>query len=74
MSDADLKLMHRIDKLCAAFPFAGSRVLQGLLVRERFKVVPSGYLFVRDCRCLLTRKPLRIHFRLIQIFKQYSNY
>jgi len=38
VSDADLKLMHRIDKLHTAFPFAGSRMLQGLLVQERFEV------------------------------------
>ncbi len=37
-SDADLKLMHRIDKLHMEFPFAGSRMLQGLLVQEDFKV------------------------------------
>ena len=29
----DLKLMHRIDNLHMEFPFAGSRMLQGLLVR-----------------------------------------
>ena len=29
VSDADLKLMHRIDKLHMEFPFAGSRMLQG---------------------------------------------
>lgn len=33
---ADLKLMHRIDRLLTAFPFAGSRMLQGLLVEEGF--------------------------------------
>ena len=38
MSEADLKLMHRIDKLHMEFPFAGSRMLQGLLVQEGFKV------------------------------------
>lgn len=38
VSDADLKLMHRIDKLHMEFPFAGSRLLQGLLVQEGFKV------------------------------------
>ena len=38
VSDADLQLMHRIDKLHMEFPFAGSRMLQGLLVQERFKV------------------------------------
>jgi putative transposase len=37
-SDADLKLMHRIDTLHMDFPFAGSRMLQGLLVQEGFKV------------------------------------
>ena len=35
-SDADL--MHRIDKLHMEFPFAGSRMLQGLLVQEGFMV------------------------------------
>ncbi|WP_439155033.1 IS3 family transposase [Yoonia sp.] len=38
VSDANLKLMHRIDKLHIEFPFAGSRMLQGLLVQEGFKV------------------------------------
>lgn len=38
VSDADLKLMHRIDKLHMEFPFAGSRMLQGLLIQEGFKV------------------------------------
>jgi putative transposase len=38
VSDPDLKLMYRIDKLHMEFPFAGSRMLQGLLVQEGFKV------------------------------------
>jgi putative transposase len=38
VSDADLKLMHGVDKLHMEFPFAGSRMLQGLLVQEGFKV------------------------------------
>lgn len=38
VSDADLKLMHRNDKLHMEFPFAGSRMLLGLLVQEGFKV------------------------------------
>ena len=38
VSDADLKLMHRIDRLHMEFPFAGSRMLQGLLVQEGFRV------------------------------------
>ena len=38
VSDADLKLMHRIDKLHTEFPFAGSRILRDLLAQEGFKV------------------------------------
>ena len=38
VSGADLKLMQRIDKLHMEVPFAGSRMLQGLLVQEGFKV------------------------------------
>lgn len=38
VSDADLKLMHRIDKLHTEFPFAGSRMLRDLLAQEGFKV------------------------------------
>lgn len=38
VSDTDLKLMHRIDKLHMEFPFAGSRMLRGLLVQEGFNV------------------------------------
>ena len=34
VSDADLKLMHRIDKLHMEFPFAGSRILHVIRVRE----------------------------------------
>jgi putative transposase len=37
-SDVDLKLMYRIDKLHMELPFAGSRMLQGLLMQEGFKV------------------------------------
>ncbi len=36
--DSDLKLMHRIDRLHMEFPFAGSRMLRGLLVQEGFTV------------------------------------
>jgi putative transposase len=38
VSDADLKLMRRTDTLHMEFPFAGGRMLQGLLVQEGFKV------------------------------------
>lgn len=37
-SDADLNLMRRIDKLHLDYPFAGSRMLQGLLLGEGHKV------------------------------------
>lgn len=38
VSDADLKLMHWIDKLHMESLFAGSRMMQGLLVEEVSKV------------------------------------
>lgn len=38
VSDADLKLMARIDRLHHDLPFAGSRMLQGLLKKEGFDV------------------------------------
>jgi putative transposase len=44
VSDADLALMHRMDKLHLLYPFAGSRMLQGLLLGEGYK---AGRLHVR---------------------------
>lgn len=38
VSDADLKLRHRTDKLHMDFPFAGTRMLQGLPVEGDLKV------------------------------------
>ncbi len=38
VSDGDLALMHRIDKLHTLYPFAGSRMLRGLLCGEGFCV------------------------------------
>ena len=38
VSDADLKLMARIDRLHHDLPFAGSRMLQGLLKKEGIEV------------------------------------
>lgn len=38
VGEADLKLMHRIDQLHMEFPFAGSRMPQGLLVQLGFVV------------------------------------
>lgn len=36
LSDADLKLMRRIDELHLDYPFAGSRMLRGLLRQDGF--------------------------------------
>jgi putative transposase len=44
VSDVDLALMRRIDELHLDYPFAGSRILQGLLKGEGFDV---GRLHVR---------------------------
>jgi putative transposase len=58
-SDADLKLMHRIDKLHMELPFAGSRMLQGLLVQEGFTVgrLHVATLMKRMGIAALYRKP-----------------
>jgi putative transposase len=59
VTEADLKPMHRIDKLHMEFPFAGSRMLQGLLVQEGFKVgrLPFATLMKRMGVEALYRKP-----------------
>ena len=44
VSDRDLALMRRIDELHLNYPFAGSRMLQGLLLGEGYKV---GRLHIR---------------------------
>lgn len=44
VSPADLAVMRRIDELHLEYPFAGSRMLQGFLVREGFVI---GRLHVR---------------------------
>ncbi len=44
VSMVDLALMRRIDKLHLDYPFAGSRMLKGLLVGEGYK---TGRLHVR---------------------------
>jgi putative transposase len=36
--DADLAIMHRLDRLHLEFPFAGSRMLRGLLAAEGYKI------------------------------------
>lgn len=38
MSEADLRLMRRIDELHLEWPFTGSRMLRDRLVREGFEV------------------------------------
>lgn len=45
VSAADLALMRRVDELHLDYPFAGSRMLQGLLRGEGYKV---GRLKVRN--------------------------
>lgn len=45
-SDADLQLMRRIDELHMEYPFAGSRMMKGLLRQEGFTV---GRLHVATC-------------------------
>jgi hypothetical protein len=42
--DADLAIMRRLDRLHLELPFAGSRMLQGLLVAE-------GHMYGRRPRC-----------------------
>ncbi len=58
-SDPDLKLMHRIDKLHMELPFAGSRMLQGLLMQEGFTVgrLHVATLMKRMGIAALYRKP-----------------
>jgi putative transposase len=46
VSDGELKLMHRIDELHMDYPFAGSRMMKGLLRQEGFT---AGRLHVATC-------------------------
>lgn len=46
VSDADLTLMRRIDALHMEYPFAGSRMMKGLLRQEGFT---AGRLHVATC-------------------------
>ena len=59
VSDADLNLMHRMDKRHMEFSFAGSRMLPGLLVQEGFKVgrLHDATLMKRKGIEALYRKP-----------------
>ncbi len=45
-SDADLRLMRRIDELHMEYPFAGSRMMKGLLRQEGFT---AGRMHVATC-------------------------
>ncbi len=38
VSEDDLKLMRRIDELHMSYPFAGSRMMKGLLKQEGFEI------------------------------------
>src|SRR5204862_2085592 len=42
MPEADLAIMRRLDRLHLEFPFAGSRMLRGLLAAEGCKDRPSA--------------------------------
>ena len=57
VSSVDLALMRRIDELHLDYPFAGSRMLQGLLLGEGYKV---GRLHVRT---LLKRMGIEAIYR-----------
>lgn len=59
VSEADLKQMYRINKLHMEFPFAGSRMLYGLLVQKGFKVgrLPVAMLMKRMGIEALCHKP-----------------
>lgn len=46
ISEADLRLMRRIDELHMEYPFAGSRMMKGLLRQEGFA---AGRLHVATC-------------------------
>ena len=59
VSDADLALMRRMDELHLSYPFAGSRMLAGLLRAEGHRI---GRLHVRTLMrkmglCALYRRP-----------------
>ena len=63
ISTADLKMMYRIEKLHMEPPFAGSLMLQGLLVQEYFNV---GQLHVAT---LMKRMGIRVLYRRPNTFK-----
>ncbi len=42
MPEADLAIMRRLDRLHLEFPFAGSRMLQGLLVADGLSLCSRG--------------------------------
>ena len=57
--DADLAIMRRLDRLHLEFPFAGSRMLQGLLVAEGSKIGR------RHVKTLMRRMGIMSYFRAI---------
>lgn len=59
VTDADLKLMQRIDKLQMEFPFAGSRMRRGHLGQKGGKAGPRhvAMLMMRMAIAALYRKP-----------------
>ncbi len=63
VSDADLALMRRIDELHLDYPFAGSRMLKGLLVGEGYR---TGRLRVRT---LMKRMGIEAIYRRLNTSK-----
>ena len=51
-SDADLKLMRRIDELHLELPFAAARMLRDLLRAEGFAVGREHMTTLKRCQCL----------------------
>ena len=62
MSATDLEVMRRLDRLHLEFPFAGSRMLQGLLVAEGSKI---GRRHVKTLMRRMGNKKVYVAFRHI---------
>jgi putative transposase len=57
VSDTDLAIMHRLDRLHLEFPFAGSRMLRGLLASDGCKIGP------RHVKTLMRRMGIEALYR-----------
>ena len=61
VSDADLAIMRRLDRLHLEFPFAGSRMLRGLLAAEGCKIGR------RHVKTLMKRMEIEALYRSIAV-------